>query len=173
MIIWLNGTFGVGKTTVGQLLAARDTRLRMFDPEWVGYMVANNLSDREVDDFQKLQPSRTLTPLVAHEIFRFTGQHLVAVQSVLTQSYWHEISAGIRTLGHDLLHVLLDADTAVIEQRVSRDDVEASAKDWRLQHLPVFDSARSWMTEEADLVVDTSALTPSEIVDRVLCVARL
>lgn len=84
MIIWLNGTFGVGKTTVGKLLTARDSRLRMFDPEWVGYMVANNLIDHRVNDFQQLQPWRTLTPLVADELIRFTGQHLVAVQSVLT-----------------------------------------------------------------------------------------
>ncbi|XAS75616.1 hypothetical protein V3G39_13285 [Dermatophilaceae bacterium Sec6.4] len=108
MIVWLNGTFGVGKTTVATLLTAKDSRLRMFDPEWVGYMVANNLTDHEVTDFQQLAPWRALTPLVADELMQFTGQHPVAVQSVLTLSYWHEISSGIRALGHGILHVLPD-----------------------------------------------------------------
>lgn len=167
MIVWLNGTFGVGKTTVGTLLSARDSRLRMFDPEWVGYMVANNLTDHEVSDFQQLAPWRALTPLVADELIQFTGQHLVAAQSVLTQSYWHEISAGIRALGHDILHVLLDADRSAIKKRATEDQVEISAKDWRLKHLPGFERSRPWMTDAADVVIDTSSLTASDVADRV------
>lgn len=65
MIVWLNGTFGVGRTTVGTLLTGRDSRLRIADPEWVGYMVASNLTGHEVSDLQQLAPWRALTPLVA------------------------------------------------------------------------------------------------------------
>lgn len=73
--------------------------MRLFDPEWVGYMAANNLIDHEVCDFQQLMPRRAPPPLVADELIRFAGQHLVAVQSVLTQSRWDEILSGIRALG--------------------------------------------------------------------------
>jgi adenylylsulfate kinase-like enzyme len=39
VIIWMNGTFGVGKTTTAGHLVAKSDRLRLFDPEEVGYLL--------------------------------------------------------------------------------------------------------------------------------------
>ena len=50
VIVWLNGTFGVGKSTTSRDLVARWSGSRVFDPEWVGYMLANNLADHPVAD---------------------------------------------------------------------------------------------------------------------------
>ena len=82
MIIWINGTFGVGKTTTSEIVADT-TEWRTFDPEHVGYMLAANLRDQQISDFQDLAPWRSLVPTVAEELFRFTGQPLIAVQTVL------------------------------------------------------------------------------------------
>jgi adenylylsulfate kinase-like enzyme len=68
VIIWLNGTFGAGKTTTAGLLQDRSDRLRLFDPEWVGYMLRANLSDYPVPDFRHWESWRVLTPLVADEL---------------------------------------------------------------------------------------------------------
>ena len=84
MIVWLNGTFGVGKTTTAKLMEARGS-WRAFDPEHVGYMLAANLRDQSFDDFQELQPWRSLVPAVAEEIYRYTNQPLLAVQTVLVR----------------------------------------------------------------------------------------
>ncbi|MEU4715141.1 hypothetical protein AB0F73_15975 [Micromonospora purpureochromogenes] len=35
MIVWLNGAFGAGKTTVAAELCRRLPGARRFDPEWV------------------------------------------------------------------------------------------------------------------------------------------
>ena len=67
MIISFNGTFGVGKTTTARLLSQRNQRLRLFDPEWVGYMLRENLSDYPVTDFRHWESWRVLTPVVADE----------------------------------------------------------------------------------------------------------
>jgi hypothetical protein len=80
VILWINGTFGAGKTTTGTLLAQRSPRLRLFDPEWVGYLLRNNLADHNFTDFQQLEPWRRPTPLVADELATFTGQSLVTEQ---------------------------------------------------------------------------------------------
>lgn len=40
MIVWLNGTFSVGKTTTAKALVEHEPRLRLFDPEWVGLVSA-------------------------------------------------------------------------------------------------------------------------------------
>ncbi|MEQ6900046.1 ATP-binding protein [Nocardioides sp. YIM 152588] len=172
MILWLNGTFGVGKTTTGARLAEASPRFRHFDPEWVGYMLANNLADHQVSDFQHYPSWRRLVPVVADEIAGFTGQDLVAAQSVLVESYWHEIRGGLASLGHDVLHVVLDADAATLHARIDADDEEPErVRPWRHRHVDTYRSARSWLVDSADLVVDTAthdaAATAHRIIDAV------
>jgi hypothetical protein len=78
MIIWLNGTFGSGKTsTTAAVLQALLPSSRVFDPETVGYMLAPNLVDRPVSDFQHWPPWRPLVVATATELARFTGQDLI------------------------------------------------------------------------------------------------
>ena len=44
MIVWLNGTFGCGKTTTAAELCPLIPSSRLFDPETVGYMLGRNLA---------------------------------------------------------------------------------------------------------------------------------
>lgn len=53
-IIWINGTFGAGKTTTAGKLVELTDRTRLFDPEHVGYMLSANLSDQQFTDFHDL-----------------------------------------------------------------------------------------------------------------------
>ena len=52
MVLWLNGTFGSGKTTTALELLPLIASSRLFDPETVGYMLQPNLCDHPVSDFQ-------------------------------------------------------------------------------------------------------------------------
>lgn len=167
VVVWINGTFGAGKSTAGGCLIDRDPRLRLFDPEWVGYMLSNNLSGSDVADFQDLPSWRRLTPIVVDEIASVTGQLLIAVQTVLVQSYWWELSEGLQQLGHSVFHVVLDADADVIAARIDADEVETGAREWRLQHLDAYRRERGWMIEHADLVLDTTHLTPAATADEI------
>jgi hypothetical protein len=160
MIIWLNGTFGAGKTTAAALLTQKSQRLRLFDPESVGYMLRPNLSDYPVTDFRHWDPWRVLTPIVADELIRFSRQSLVAPQTVLEEDYWDEPETGLAARGHEVLHVLLEADESTMRGRIQADQVEVVAKPWRLDHLPKYAVARPWMARRADLVLDTTNLTP-------------
>ena len=130
--------------------------LRLFDPEWVGYLLMNNLADHEFTDFQHLPPWRTLVPVVADEVARFTGQGLVAVQTVLHEPYWFELREGLETRGHDVLHVLLDAKPETLHRWIESDVEGVNIRRWRHEHVDVFMAARSWLLQAADLVVDTT-----------------
>ena len=171
MIIWINGTFGVGKTTTGALLTERSSRLRLFDPESVGSMLESNLADRPVADFQQWEPWRVLTPVVADELVRLTGQVLVAPQTVLDEGHWDELARGLAQRGHQVLHVLLDAVEEVVRRRIAADELEPSAKSWRLDHLPTYRSARPWLMSRADLVLDTTDLTLQGAADAIWSMA--
>jgi hypothetical protein len=58
MVIWLNGTFGAGKTTTARQLVGRLANARHFDPELVGDLLVAALDDHEFRDFQDLPPWR-------------------------------------------------------------------------------------------------------------------
>jgi hypothetical protein len=162
VVLWINGTFGVGKTTAAHLIRERKPSWRLFDPEWVGYMLRANLGDVPCDDFQDLPPWRTLVPQVAHEIALLTGDNLLATQTVLVEEYWDELRRGFTAHGMKVFHVVLDADQVTLRARIMADGADRGAAPWRLDHLDTYDSARAWMTSSADLVVDTAGLTAAE-----------
>ena len=170
MIIWLNGTFGAGKTSTAAELTACLPGTRLFDPEWVGYMLKANLADLDFTDFQQLPPWRRLVPAVLAEVASLTGQHLIAVQTVLVESYWEELRAGLAACSLDVFHVLLHADPAVLADRIRADQAESSACQWRLDHLADYAIARPWMEAAADLVVDSTRLSVADVAQTVAAV---
>jgi hypothetical protein len=165
VIIWLNGTFGVGKTSTADRLAALIPDGRVFDPETVGAMLRANLADRPVPDFQDWPAWPPLVAAALIEITRMTGQNVIAPQTVLKREHLDQVLVPLRVAGLEVFQVLLDADEAVLRSRIEGSD-EAMA--WRLDHLDEYKAARSWMAELADLVVDTVASTPPQIARRIL-----
>lgn len=141
---------------------------RHFDPEWVGYLLMDQLGDQEFTDFQQLPPWRTLVPVVADELTRFTGQHLVAPQSVLEQEYWRQLRTAFAALTLDVFTVLLDVEPDVLADRIVADELEAQARRWRLDRIQTYAARRAWMLESADLVVDSTAVPVGEVAGRIV-----
>ncbi len=164
MILWLNGAFGVGKTTTAQAIRERAPTWRSFDPEQVGMLLAANLAGVEFNDFQDLPPWRSLVPAVASEVSEFTGEDLLVVQTVLVQEYWDEMQTKFGERRQKVVHVLLDAPATVLEERIRKDSIERRAEKWRIDHVESYELARSWLLPGADLVVDTGVLSASESV---------
>jgi hypothetical protein len=118
-----------------------------------------NLADYPVSDFQHWPSWRRLVIATAAELTRFTGSHLIAPQTVLDRPYLQEIVGGLRALDLSVFHVVLDADEAALRTRIEGSD---EATQWRLDHLAPYRAARSWLIEEADLVVDTAPVRPAQ-----------
>jgi adenylylsulfate kinase-like enzyme len=171
VIVWLNGTFGVGKSATAAELARIMPGSRVFDAEIVGYMLMTILQDQTFSDFQDLPPWRTLVPVVTAEIERHTGQDLLAVQTVLSQAYWAELTGGFREQKLDVFHVLLEADPQVLAQRIEADEAERTARQWRLDHIGGYLAARGWLTAAADLVVDSTTRTPEQVAQVIVTAA--
>ena len=159
MIVWLNGAFGAGKTATAAALVPLIPEARLFDPETVGYMLQPNLADHPVSDFQQWPPWRPLVVATATELARYTGEHLIAAQTILNREYLAEIVTGLRAAGVAVFHVLLDASEEVLRRRI---EASQEARQWRLDHLTEYRQAHGWLRRDADLVLDTTALTAAQ-----------
>lgn len=54
MIIWINGAFGSGKSTIAELLHLKIEISHIYDPEQVGYFLWDNFPDemKRTGDFR-------------------------------------------------------------------------------------------------------------------------
>jgi shikimate kinase len=172
MIIWLNGTFGAGKTTTARHLASRLPNARHFDPELVGYLLMEALRDHEFHDFQDLTPWRELVPVVTEKIAAFTGQHVIAVQSVLREDYWRELAQAFERIHLDIFHVLLHVDSDALAERIKADQIDSRACQWRLDHITDYEKSRPWMESAADLVIDATHLPATAVAERIAAAAE-
>ncbi|MFX0574571.1 hypothetical protein [Nocardia nepalensis] len=161
MIVWLNGTFGAGKTTTAAELTILLPGSRVFDTEEVGVMLRHVLASEPVRDFQDWQPWRGLVVAAATQLLDYLGGVLIIPQSVLVHQYWQEIRTGLTTAGIPICHVVLHADRDELTRRIQTDPTKGPSQ-WRFDHLDDYDAARSWHSKEAH-VIDTTRLRPYQV----------
>jgi hypothetical protein len=161
VIVWLNGTFGAGKTTTSAILAASLPDARVFDSEKVGELLVPILKSVPVRDFQDWPPWRGLVVHTATQILDFVGGTLVIPQTVLVERYWDEINTGLAAAGVPVRHFVLHAGSETLMQRI-RDDTVMPDSDWRKEHLPDYDRALPWLQRKGRLV-DTDRRSPDEV----------
>ncbi|WP_282689956.1 MULTISPECIES: AAA family ATPase [unclassified Streptomyces] len=168
MIIWLNGTFGAGKTTTAKEVISLLPDSRLFDTETVGWMLRHVLGVPE-KDFQDFPPWRGLVVETARQVLDHVGGTLVVTQTVLVEAYWREIREGLAKAGVPVHHFLLHTDRDTLVERIETDTEPDSvgARQWRLDHLSDYERALPWLRREAQ-VVDTTGVPPTEVAETVL-----
>lgn len=165
MIVWLNGTFGVGKTTTSQLLAKTLPDSRVFDSERVGELLVPILADVPCYDFQEWDPWRTLVVETAARVLDYVGGTLIIPQSVLVQEYWDEISTGLTERGIPIAHFVLHADTQTLTQRIETDPAMPGSQ-WRLDHISAYQQALPWLRSNGS-IIETDHLTPDQVTETI------
>lgn len=166
-IIWLNGTFGAGKTTTSAELCRVLPGAHVFDTEHVGFMLRHVLAEAApVRDFQEWPPWRTLAVESIAQVQRFLGGPLIVPQTVIVEAYWAEVQGGLARRGLPVRHFVLHADSAVLTRRIEQDTVETGARQWRLDHLAEYEAALPWL-RGAGTVVDTTGVPPREVARRI------
>ena len=173
MILWLNGTHGVGKTTTAALLQPLIANSRVFDAEKVGEMLMDLTPGLpHTDNFQHWPPWRPLVVESARRILDFTGGTLIMPMTVLVEQYWREIGAGLA--GHEIpvRHFVLHADPDALRARI-RGDTVLGPSTFRTAHLgPYAEASRGWLHTEAE-IIDTTHLTPAQTAARIADVSAV
>ena len=135
MIVWLNGTHGAGKTTVGGLLQPLLTDARVLDAEKVGETLMDIWPGLPAtDNFQHWPPWRPLVVETARRVLDYAGGTLVMPMTVLVERYWREISTGLAQHGIVVRHFVLHADQDTLRRRIEGDTVLGPSA-FRLRYL--------------------------------------
>lgn len=94
MIVWINGTFGAGKSTTARELVDLIPNSTLYDPEIIGSTMNRLLPAKrldEVDDYQDLPIWRRLVVDAAAALLAEVGGVLVVPMTLLRQEYRDEI----------------------------------------------------------------------------------
>ncbi len=176
MIIWINGGFGAGKTTLAEELHRRLPEAVVYNPEDVGLMLWKWMPPN--GDFQHLPSWRELVVTTALSLRRHHADTLIVPMSLIRDAYRAEILGGLADAGADVLHVFLEADAGVLRERLNA-RVTNPGRDWdqaaRESGMTGVDEmvAAAARQPAGTLILRSDKLTPAELAEKVLATVRL
>jgi chloramphenicol 3-O-phosphotransferase len=163
MIVIINGSFGIGKTTVAKLLREAFPGSAVYDPEWVGLFLMRlpkwtNLKGAGTDDFQDIVLWRKLT-VKGIRLFRFLASGNVIVPMTFSRrDYLDEVLAGIRPYDPEVTLFCLKATLPTVKRRLMGrgTKIEGRGSEWIARRI----------TECAEVHRDAHFGEPVETEDR-------
>ncbi|QSX04994.1 AAA family ATPase [Sedimentibacter sp. zth1] len=120
MIIWLNGAFGSGKSTIADLLHQKIEFSHIYDPEQVGYFLWDNFPGKmkRKGDFQNIEIWRNINyQIIKHMNDNYNGVIIIPMTIVNIDCY-NQIIGKLINDGVDIHHYILDADKEIIKKRL-------------------------------------------------------
>lgn len=154
VILFLNGPFGVGKSSVAKVLTERVPNAMLYDPEVIGSILQRfPIQFKKVHDFQDYALWRTLVVEVARLLRKASARPLVIPLSVWRRDYFDSITSGLRRV---------DPDLACFHLTASREALYA----WRMSHVEVCLAASR--DPALGVEIRTDDRTPAETADAIL-----
>ncbi|MEW1635435.1 AAA family ATPase [Streptomyces sp. NPDC093801] len=182
MIVWLNGPFGGGKSTLAAGLCRALPGATVADPESVGDLLRSTLAGHapRPGDYQDLPLWRELTGVFVAGLVRHTGGPVIVPMTVLDPAYAEEIFTPLRQADGGFHHLVVHAGPAALQERIAAGrefpgDAERSGavRAYRRRRACDYEqAATSWM-HPGGHVIDTSALTGEQTLQAALDHLRL
>jgi hypothetical protein len=158
VIIWINGGFGAGKTTLAEELHRRLPGALVYDPEDVGLMLWKWMPPN--GDFQHLPSWRELVVATTLSLRRHHAETLIVPMSLIRDTYRAEILSGLADAGEEVLHVFLEADASALRKRLNAREFGMTGVDEMV--------AAAGRQPDGTLMLRSDRLTPAELADEVL-----
>ena len=125
MIIWINGSFGVGKTTVAEKLKEKIDKSIIYDPEKIGMFLSNTLPTKE-NDFQDYKLWRTINCEMLKNIYA-EFEVIIVPMTITNLQYYDEIVERLERDGINIKHFILIASK---ENIISRLNARGNSTEW-------------------------------------------
>ena len=160
MIIWLNGPFGVGKTTLANLLHQEIPNSILYDPELLGDFFQENLPKAVCpEDFQDYPIWRQTTVQIIRDLATKTGQVIIVPMTVFKKEYCQEIIEQGLIEDMCVQHYILVAEKETILDRLNKRTQENN--NWALKHLD--NCLQAFEDQIPGRKIDTDGLRPDEV----------
>jgi len=173
MIIWINGAFGAGKTTVAHELDRRLANSFLYDPENAGYFIRRNTSGLFSNgDFQDIPLWREINYQILSMIAKKYDGVVIVPMTLVSPIYYSEIIGKLIADGVDVRHYILYAERNVIKHRlkkrmlplVGNEDFALDALD---RCIDFFDN------HIKDVKIDTNNMSIENVVDEIAKLSNL
>lgn len=163
MIVFLNGAFGVGKTSTARVLHEKLPDSLLFDPEWVGTMLRATLKERTEwpGDYQSLPAWRRVVISTVRELRRDYAQLLIIPMTVWRADVWRQLRAGFCAADPELRAFRLTATEETLRSRILGRPEEEGPHGWCLRHMAV--AIAALRDHEYGTEIPTDERTPEEI----------
>ncbi len=144
----LNGSFGVGKSSVASKLTQIIPNSMIYDPEIVGtflrYLTDGiRAPEEETGDFQDIMLWPTLTIVTAQHLFRQYRRSLIVPMTIANPAYLETIKNRLGAISPPLYHFCLVASLDTIQERLqSREEDMSWARGKAQEYAPLFSDRR-------------------------------
>ncbi|MFK0257897.1 AAA family ATPase [Streptomyces sp. NPDC090445] len=172
MIVWVNGAFGSGKSTLVEELRARWSEALVFDPEMIGF-VLREIVEVPTGDFQDLRQWRRQVANMAAGLAEEYQRPLLVPMTLVNPAYLGEIFDALNKAGANVHHFFLNVPEEVLLKRIdSRSftpddpDRDEQVRAWCKSRIPSCVAAVDALPQ--DTVLLDGELTPQELAQAVL-----
>ena len=167
MIIWINGSFGSGKTTLSKALKEHIPNSIIYDPEQIGCIIHRTVPESREIDFQNFSMWRRLAVEFAKEFEIQFNKNLIVPMTLIVPEYQNEIFKSLAASKNGFYHFYLDIQEKLLRERISNQkDMSEKTNKWRLDQVDRCLKAKATMPKDT-IFIDSGKLLPEALVAEV------
>lgn len=166
-MILINGPFGIGKSTVSDLVAKRRVDAMVFDPEVIGSLLHRLVPASLLPgDYQDLALWRQMFVMNARLVQSMTGRDLVIPMNLWRREYFDEITSGLSRDDLELTCFRLTCSESTLRARILGRPDEEGGHEWCLSHMA--SGLAAARDPHFGVEIDTEGKTPAHVADIIL-----
>ena len=161
MIYWLNGAYGVGKTTVAMRLLPLLRNAHLYDPELVGNGIRDNYPEALFcETFEEYPAWLETNYRVLKDLYERYDGDIVVPMTLLREASYAAMAQRLRDEGVPVQYIYLDCDAETLRYRMV--DLGREKPDsWCVGHIPVCLAVQAAETHAVH--IPTVGRTPEQI----------
>jgi len=173
MIILLNGSFGVGKTSTAQELEKRIENSMIYDPEEVGFMLKNIITNdikfnhEKTDDFQDLDLWKVLVVKVASQLKKQYNKNLIIPMTIYKDDILNYVLLNMKSIDK-VYNFCLIADIKTIHSRLEARGDKVGGWSFKKSEEAIFTFENKYYSSDEFDFIDTDELNIDGVVDYIV-----
>ena len=134
MVVLINGSFGIGKSTIAKLLRNALAGSAIYDPEWVGFVLMRagtflRLAGSGTDDFQDMPLWRRSVSGGTRLVERLASGPVLVPMTFTSRDYFDEVVTDLGSRGTAPRTFCLRASLGTIEKRLEKRKLDPNGRE--------------------------------------------